>query len=1544
MDLDIRLDLLDNLFDLTEDAAAEDAVSEHDIAIIGLSAKAGHAENADQLWDALCNGENFNRELPNGRASDANGFAQYLNRSDVQYAKESFLEQIDQFCPSFFHIPPKDAALLDPAQRMFLLSAWQALEDAGLSKQRLSGSETGVYVGYTTATQNYSDLLSKSNPEFADRALSGTVNSIIASRLSYYLNLKGPAIMVDTACSSSLVAVHLACNALRSGECRMAIVGSVKYTLIPEKNEEQGEVSVLSADGETRTFDVHSDGTNRGEGVAAVILKPLRRAIEEHDRIYAVIKGTAANQDGASVGITAPNAAAQEDVIVKAWQSAGVDPEQITYIEAHGTATKLGDPVEISGVERAFRRFTDKKQFCAIGSIKTNMGHLDCAAGIMGLVKCVLALKHKKLPPHLNFTSPNREIDFIHSPVYVNDTLAPWEAEGVRICGVSSFGMSGTNCHVVLQEYVAPDTQEFLPMLLPLSARNQEDLYEMAQRFTEEALRDPETLTNRIFTAAMAKTDYDLRYAAVIRSIEDLRELPERIRSQAVLPAKTDRTTLDAQAQQLVFELQSRECFPETLLQQLCDCYLQGANVDWESLYTAKNVRIVPIPGYPLRMERCWQTPEQNVQPVYRTQAEPLIDTCLTASELVHIYSTMMSEETHSEVREHIIGERNVLAGTVYVELLRSAASKMLRTQTLQIDGLVFMAAMIFEKGQTREVQTVLYRKTEQECEATVQSRIVGTEEWETHVQAKISALVEELPEAVSVSALLARLGENVMDSLSTSVDQMVTTGPRWKVQKGIWLGDCEAVTRASIEPEFAHELEQYSLYPSMLDASVNCSSVLNGDVFCLPYYYGSMRIYRPMPRTIYSHTVKNMESSSSDGELHVFDITIFDEFGQIIATVKDYAMKKAGDRQKKQFFRRVEPLLRTVQWVPDETKYRSGTLVQPDETTILVTLADRYPKKLYQTLKSEIPSRIFELVLCEWSAKNTQSTTYVFPEDEKGFVHFFEDMENKNPSRVIFLLPQWSEPSSFETLSSDAESLCHGFFHLMYAMASNKKLGSLAVDLLIPQTEAAPTPLTMLIAGMGKSLLFEYSRLSLRCILFSPDTQEAGIIEELSYNHSNYLVRLQDGHRFLSSIAETQTNPERPFTLVKGGSYLITGGTGGIGLVIAELFSRLQPDIRLILASRSQQLPPEAWGEQNADLYRRLHAMRQKGTEIICHSCDVADPKSIQELFALYPDIRGAVHAAGLPGGGFVIKRAWQDFWQVLRPKLLGTWCLVQQAEQRNMDFLVLFSSYSSVLAVAGQSDYIGANSYMDAYADYHNAEGRIKVINWSGWRESGMALANGVDMLRSPVQFLSDAEGADAFLHAMGCDSSRVLVGRLNYAELAPSVEDYSKVIAFDEESLAMIRSSSEQRKAANEQYNITVRGKETPLTATEEKVAQAWAKTLGLRDVHYQDRFLEIGGDSLSATYLQKEIEIQFPGTMDITDVFVYPTIEQMSTFIDSKLVSDEPEEEPMERLTQSVKPIAETITQETKTTDTDQMRKLLEMLASGEIDVSQAGQLL
>ncbi len=508
------------------------------IAVIGLSAKLGGTKNKEDLWRMLADGKDAIKPFPEQRRQDVNRYLNSLRLypDKIDYHHGAYMEEIDKFDYKFFKISKKEADLMEPNQRAFLETAWEAVEDAGYGGAQLSGKNIGVFLGYSSDFgEEYKKIVQMMDPASAKLAATGNIKSIISSRISYLLDLHGPSVMIDTACSSSLVAIHEACRSIRNGECEAAIAGGVKILMIPGTAESCAEAGIhiisdiLSSDGKTRTFDDNSDGTMLGEGTAAVLLKPLNRAIVDKDHIYAVIKGSAINQDGGSIGITAPNSAAQEEVICKAWRDSDIAVDTISYIEAHGTGTRLGDSVEINGLERAFRKHTDKKQFCAISSIKTNIGHLDCTAGISGFTKAILSLHKKKLPPSLNFTCPNRNIPLVDSPVFINDSLTDWDTGDIpRRCGVSSFGLSGTNCHIILEEAPVMEVTEVSKgikrtNLFVLSAQDPHSLKAMVIKYIDYFYTDnPASINDICYTASIGRGHYRYRLAIPVKSIEEL--------------------------------------------------------------------------------------------------------------------------------------------------------------------------------------------------------------------------------------------------------------------------------------------------------------------------------------------------------------------------------------------------------------------------------------------------------------------------------------------------------------------------------------------------------------------------------------------------------------------------------------------------------------------------------------------------------------------------------------------------------------------------------------------------------------------------------------------------------------------------------------------------------------------------------------------------------------------------------------------------------------------------------------------------------------
>jgi thioester reductase-like protein len=526
------------------------------IAIIGIGCRFPGANNPEAFWQLLHNGVDAIAQVPKDRW-DIDSFydPQPGTPGKMNTRWGGFLDRVDQFEPSFFGISPREVERMDPQQRLILEVAWEALENAGLAPDKLAGSQTGVFVAI--GNYDYCRLLAQDLDLV--NAYDGTGNTlcIAANRLSYILNLRGPSVVIETACSSSLVALHYACRSLLQGESNLCLVGGVSLMLSPEPTITYSHARMMAADGRCKTFDASADGYVRGEGCGVVVLKRLSDALRDNDNILAVVKGTAVNQDGQSNGLTAPNGPSQQAVIRQALENAGVAPAQISYVEAHGTGTALGDPIEVKSLKAVLMQGREPDRPCWIGSVKTNIGHLEAAAGMASVIKVVLSLQHREIPPHLHLKQLNPYISLEGTTFSIPTECQPWFASTERrLAGINAFGFGGTNCHAILEE--APSNSRFSdaeyhptaksrpqdmsasgrssvrerqnpksierPLhLLTLSAKSEKALEELAQRYVDFLASHPQvSLADVCFTANTGRSHFDHRLAVAAESIEQL--------------------------------------------------------------------------------------------------------------------------------------------------------------------------------------------------------------------------------------------------------------------------------------------------------------------------------------------------------------------------------------------------------------------------------------------------------------------------------------------------------------------------------------------------------------------------------------------------------------------------------------------------------------------------------------------------------------------------------------------------------------------------------------------------------------------------------------------------------------------------------------------------------------------------------------------------------------------------------------------------------------------------------------------------------------
>ncbi len=697
---------------------AEAARRREPIAVVGMSGRYPGAPDLERFWENLAKGECSVREIPASRWDVRPLFKPFPVQKGKVYCKwMGMLEDADRFDPLFFNIAPSEAEVMDPQQRIFLEEAYRALEDAGCGGPALSEKRCGVYLGIMS-----NEYLTMLHDRQID-AINPTSNSfaIAAARLSYFLNLKGPAIAVDTACSSSLVAAHLACQALLTREVDMAVVGGVTLYLSPVSYLGLCAAGMLSPDGQCRAFDDDANGFVPGEGAGALVLKRLADAEADGDSIHGLIVGSGINQDGKTNGITAPSMSSQMALEREVYDACGVDPGEVGYVEMHGTGTKLGDPVELEALSTVFKERTGKRQYCGIGSVKSNIGHASAAAGVASVQKVLLSLRHSEIPPTLHFRKPNQHFDFQDSPFYVATARRAWDAPpgAPRRAGVSSFGFSGTNAHLVVEEYRPKDGARRAPQgpfLFLLSAKSEERLRLQAQRlaaFVESA--QTLDLADLAFTLQAGRDALEHRLAFLAQTREEVAQALRGI-ADGKPPAgllvgkarkKADELSLLEDDEDV--EALLRAWIEKKRLSKLAKLWLQGLTVDWRKLYGDKAPRRLHLPTTPFARERCW-IPEAKAGAASGSMAlapaavlHPLVHQ--NVSDLFEQRYTAAFTGSEPFLEDHRVQGRRVMPGAALLEMARAAVAQALRAHGALLLERVTWTAPLAVEGQGSQVE-----------------------------------------------------------------------------------------------------------------------------------------------------------------------------------------------------------------------------------------------------------------------------------------------------------------------------------------------------------------------------------------------------------------------------------------------------------------------------------------------------------------------------------------------------------------------------------------------------------------------------------------------------------------------------------------------------------------------------------------------------------------------------------------------------------------------------------------------------------------------
>lgn len=1509
-----------------------------DIAVIGVACTFAGADNAAEYWENLLQGKNCVGPFPVQRQ------ALLDNADTLSSASGGYLNHIDLFDESFFRISPKEALLMDPAQRLVLEKAYEALEDAGYSWETLDGSSTGVYIGMdsTFSSQYYQQI---DNEDIL--ALTGAVTGIISGRISYIFNLKGPNMVIDTACSSGLVAVHTACKAILNHECDMAVAGGVQISLLPEGSLDRNDIE--AADGILRAFDKKAAGTVWGEGAGVVILKLLDKALQDKDPIYAVIKGSAVNSDGVSNGLTAPNVEAQTTVITAAWNDAGIDPETIAYIEAHGTGTLLGDPIEIKGITNAFRKFTNKSQFCGIGSVKSNIGHTAGASGIASLIKSVLSMKHGMIPASLHFDEPNPHFDLSKSVVYINDRPRKWSVEGSpRRSGISSFGFGGTNCHLVLEEAPIvlkdpPDTNKL--WLFTLSAKNKNSLMNLVEKNRDFICNKPDlNLTDFCFTSSVGRGHYEHRMIVIFYNLEDLKTKLSRIYSAGLSDLSEDvyymnheviqgndrvqssgyiseaeQIRISRQANQIISGLEMEDGNHKELMRELCSLYTRGATVKWKELYGKYDCRKLNLPTYSFERKSYWVTRDKladaNSKEETKPSLHPLLDECQELSEDLMVFITKVSAEKHWILADHKVLGKHTIPGTAYLEMISSIAGMLSGSKRFELKDVVFYTPLMLEEGESKTIHTKIINN-DGIYEFTIASKIQSSQyfdkgKWITYAAGKFLLDAGDPAPSMDIHAIRARCKEERVESQTGSVHGNFTFGPRWWNEVHMNAGDRELLANIKLHEDFSTDTLLYRLHPSLMDIAVNIMSPNTEHNLYLPLSYKRIHIYGRIPSEICCY-LKEIDGKSETKELVSYDITITDPSGNVIVRIDEYTVKQmiqldVGRKDAGDFFNEMK-------W----SKTDSGIyqMALSGKRVLFFKGEDQRSKDLDRLLRSK-GAEIIEVVIgqtyVKWSG--LKYTISAFQED---YYRLFEDIKESEPDYILHTLADHTngEHKDFEQLRGELQLGIYSLFHIAKAL-NNRKLKDMVKVVVVTHyanftgSVSSPVyPQHAALFNMGKVVSLENQKI--KCISVDMDhtTPSEFVLSEMMDDKVEAVeVAYRKGIRYereiiRAAMKRNQTGGENTRGIIKQeGVYIITGGTGGIGLHLARELS-MSKQVRLILISRTGMVH-----EESAHI---LGTIRASGSTVEICKADVTDydgmKAAINRIRQQYGQINGVIHSAGVAASGIILTKRLESFDQVIAPKIYGTWILDQLTEKDHLDFFIMCSSVASFLADEGQVDYTAANAYLDMYAVSKSSEGKNFIsINWPAWNEVGMAVNHGKNRDNDYFMPIGINQALFAFRTILQSGAAHVIVGRRNpndmKAEMRQELQAESNTGDF----------------GGRNTNKISLTGSETAqYTRWEIAIGEVWSDIMGLDDINIHHSFYRYGGNSIQAIQIHRALDRLFPNMVDITDIFNYQTIRGMAKCLQRASEPEVPEETEV-------------------TEEADELDKLLDSIEKGKLTI-------
>lgn len=889
--------------------AHEHAV-EDKVAIIGMSCRFPMSDSADAFWRNLTAGNDCVVEVPEQRwGSHAGWFHPDPRNPNTSYSKwAGLIDDIDHFDALFFGIAPSEAELIDPQQRIFLQECWKTIESAGYAPGALTNQPCGVYVG--CAGGDYGRVLAGDGYDTAGAAFMGTSNAILAARISYYLNLKGPALAVDTACSSSLVAVHLACASIRSGENQLALAGGINLLTTPIGHILTSQVGMPSRDGRCATFDASANGIVFSEGCGVLLLKSLRQAERDNDHILGVIEGSGTNQDGKTNGITAPSSKAQEQLLRQVYDKFDIDPKRISYIEAHGTATPLGDPIEVNALAAVYGLGANQAKDCALGSVKSNIGHTGFAAGVAGIVKVLLCLKHRKLVPSIHYHKPNPHIEFDQSPFFVNTEYRDWVSAQPRMASVSSFGFSGTNAHVVIGEHAAQQVAAAAggQVLVPLSAKAGEQLRQKVSDLLDYlgTQDQPLNMASLAYTLQAGRDAMDHRLAFIAGSAEHLAQqlqgwLDGKARIADVHQGQASRgddmlaTFADDPDMQGVIA----RWISSGMLTKVAELWVRGFDLDWNLMYRGAKPARMTLPTYPFAKERCWVTADgTRIGNAGMAVLHPLLHR--NTSDLAQQSYTSVFSGSEFFLDDHRVGGQAVLPAVAYLEMARAALADALpgeQATQLELRHVAWSQPIVVTTA--RSVVIAVFSDSSEQAGFEVYSQDGdGTEI--LHCQGSCAIGPIAATGRLDLAALRGRMRRGRVEASGlypAFADMGLHYGPSFRGIVAVERGDGELLVELSLPPRAQAGSGAFVLNPSMLDSALQGSISLIGEIAgpgksALPFALESLRIMAPCTEQMTAWVRHVQAGAGAASGLFKMDIDLCDSVGNICVQMRGFSSR----------------------------------------------------------------------------------------------------------------------------------------------------------------------------------------------------------------------------------------------------------------------------------------------------------------------------------------------------------------------------------------------------------------------------------------------------------------------------------------------------------------------------------------------------------------------------------------------------------------------------------------------------------------------------